>query len=190
MKLSLVTVWIIIMGLWGHTYHGQKQRVVVELQLDSKGKIIAAKAVTGNHSLFDAAVTATRSRTYRADCDSRGNPKNSTVTLFVDFDEHGKFVQFEFPIRAGDILIESRIIKRIEPEYPIELKKAGVRGAVVIEVHVDKDGEVTEAHAIRGDSRLIPYATKAVLQWKYQPFYLECEAMPTIETITIIFPSH
>lgn len=56
-----------------------------------------------------------------------------------------------------------------------------------MEAHIDKKGDVIEVRPIRGNSRLFPYAVKAVLQWKYRPTYVGCEPVPAIIAISLIF---
>jgi hypothetical protein len=187
--MSTKTVWILVALMSGYPIlASQQQRVVVDVQLDSTGKITDAKATSGNPLLFARATSVAKTRRYRRDCDSSGNPVGSSVTVFVDFDENGNFYKVEFPIRVEDRLIAYTILKRVEPEYPNDLRKAGIKGIVILEARVDEHGNVTVAKAVRGDSRLTPHAIRALLQWKYRPVYFGCEPVPFVTTVTITFP--
>jgi hypothetical protein len=73
----------------------------------------------------------------------------------------------------------------------------GQQQGVIVAVHLDasgnaadamaEKGNVTEARVVQGDPQFAFYGAKAVLQWKYRPTYLRCEAVPVIATVTI-FP--
>ena len=63
------------------------------------------------------------------------------------------------------------IIKRVQPEYPLEAAQRGVQGRVVLKALVNEKGIVEKACAIEGDETLRKAAEKAALQWKLKPGY-------------------
>jgi TonB family protein len=166
----------------------QPQRVLVAVHLDADGKVVGAAAEKGDPVLFKRAIEIAKGLQYQRNCDSKGNPSPSTIKIWILFDENGHFTKAELPIVVGEIHVEHRIIKKVDPEYPDKLKRAGIKDVVILEVHVDKQGTVTKAEVFRGDPQLAGYAVKAVLQWKYLPVYLRCESVPMVTTVTLNFP--
>jgi TonB family protein len=65
---------------------------------------------------------------------------------------------------------ETRLIGRIEPEYPSEALAARRSGNVVLEVQVAEDGSVSNIRTLSGDPILAAAAAEAVRNWRYQPF--------------------
>jgi protein TonB len=66
----------------------------------------------------------------------------------------------------------SRLVQKVEPEYPHEAEAKGVEGDVVFRVIIGTDGKVKEIHLRRGKPVLIKAAAKAVSNWKYEPYVL------------------
>lgn len=67
-------------------------------------------------------------------------------------------------------LAESRIVHRVEPQYPADAMAAHRSGDVVLEVVVGQDGSVTSARPLRGDPILTAAAADAVRNWRYEPY--------------------
>jgi TonB family protein len=85
-------------------------------------------------------------------------------------------------IEMDNYLIASRV-----PVYPDEARMARVRGSVVAQALVSKDGTVTRVHVIEGDPRLRSAATDAIYKRRYRPYYLNGEPVEVATTITINF---
>lgn len=62
-----------------------------------------------------------------------------------------------------------QLIKRVVPVYPVEAKKAGIQGMVVLRVTIEKDGSVSNLKVVRGNPELAKAALDAVRQWRYAP---------------------
>lgn len=91
------------------------------------------------------------------------------------------------PVRVGGNIKPPKIVSTTLPDYPSIARNAGVEGAVVIEVVVDKAGKVTGAHAISGPSMLRQPALDAVRRWKYQPSLLDGQPISVEMLVTIQF---
>lgn len=91
------------------------------------------------------------------------------------------------PIRVGGNVQSSKLIRRVEPEYPELAKRARVQGIVLLQVLVGEQGNVTEVKIIRGHPLLNQAAVDAVKQWKYSPTLLNDEPVPVIATVTVNF---
>jgi protein TonB len=64
----------------------------------------------------------------------------------------------------------------------------GIKGTVQLEIVIGEDGSVTEAKVLaspRGD--LSQAALAAVKQWKYEPYKLKGQAIPTQTQVNINF---
>ncbi len=62
-----------------------------------------------------------------------------------------------------------------------------MEGLVILEIHVDAQGHVTDASIVRWVPMLDQAAVDAVLQWEYEPVMLNGAAGPTILTVTVNF---
>lgn len=66
-------------------------------------------------------------------------------------------------------------------------KQAQIQGTVVIDAVIDEHGNVVQAHALSGPPLLIPAALQTVIQWKYQPTYLNGEAISVAMHLDVHF---
>ncbi|HWF38332.1 MAG TPA: energy transducer TonB [Candidatus Acidoferrales bacterium] len=73
------------------------------------------------------------------------------------------------------------------PRYPALAVSAHIHGEVLIEAIINEKGDVVNARAVQGPSLLIPEALKAVMQWKYEPTYLNGVPFPVEMTVTVNF---
>jgi TonB family protein len=63
----------------------------------------------------------------------------------------------------------TRLIHRVEPEYPLEARTKHIQGVVTLDVQVGGDGAVHNIAVVEGDPVLAEAAVAAVRQWRYQP---------------------
>jgi len=91
------------------------------------------------------------------------------------------------PIKVGGNVQASKLIHRVEPEYPELAKRARVQGMVLLKVTVDEQGNVADIELVRGHPLLTQAAIDAVRQWKYSPTILNNEPVPVIATVTVNF---
>lgn len=155
--------------------------------LNPEGTPVACIALSGDPALYPTALRAAETRQYGRDCDEEGNPVSYTMDVTVVFDRRGEVVEVRLPARGAEGFQKSRLARHVEPRYPDELKRAGIKGIVVLQAKVDEDGNVTEAEVRQGPAPLHPYALQAVLQWKYRPTYLYCERVPVVVTVAVPF---
>jgi TonB family protein len=62
-----------------------------------------------------------------------------------------------------------KLIYRVEPEYPADLKRIGIGGYVRVEATISPSGTVEDATIAGGNPVLAEAAVKAVKKWKYAP---------------------
>ena len=88
---------------------------------------------------------------------------------------------------AGDV-VAPRLLRRVEPNYPIEARREGVVGMVVLEAVVTKDGRVESLRVVDSpDTRLSDAATHAIRQWRYQPATLHGEPLDVCLAVRLDF---
>lgn len=74
------------------------------------------------------------------------------------------------------------------PQYPFEMRRAGIAGDVVVEFIVDTNGDVQDAHAIRSSQREFESAAvTAVSKWKFKAGRKGGRDVPTRMQVPIVF---
>lgn len=94
---------------------------------------------------------------------------------------------------AGDMSHESedsgvsRLIHRVEPQYPDEARAQNIQGSVVLEVQIGEDGSVSNLKVVEGNPLLAEAAMQAVKQWRYQPYSVDGRPVEMQTRIAIKF---
>jgi periplasmic protein TonB len=91
------------------------------------------------------------------------------------------------PVRVGGNVREPKLVHMEQPQYPPAAKKSRVQGVVVVEATVTAEGTVDKVKVISGSPLLADAAVQAVSHWKYEPTYLNGQAVPVILTAKITF---
>jgi TonB family protein len=81
----------------------------------------------------------------------------------------------------------SRLIHRVNPIYPEAARTQHIEGSVILNAHVLGDGSVGEIEIMAGDPLLAEAATRAVRQWKFQPYSVNGQPVERQERITVRF---
>ena len=94
----------------------------------------------------------------------------------------------EGPIRVGGQIKEPRKTKEVKPVYPEIARKARIEGVVILEITVDKQGNVKDVKVLRPlPMGLTEAAVDAVRQWKYEPSTLNGRPVEVLVTVTVRF---
>jgi TonB family protein len=64
---------------------------------------------------------------------------------------------------------ERKLVYRVEPEYPADLKRVGIGGYVRVDATVSSTGAVEGATVTGGNPILGEAAVRAIRKWKYEP---------------------
>jgi TonB family protein len=81
-----------------------------------------------------------------------------------------------------------KLIKKVEPVYPEEARKARVSGVVILGVRTDTQGRVRNAMVYKSkDPLLVEPSIDAVKQWVYDPLYVKGEPVDAVFTVTMTF---
>jgi periplasmic protein TonB len=77
---------------------------------------------------------------------------------------------------------------RAQPQYPFEMRRAGIAGEVTVDFIVDQTGAVQNAYAIRSSQREFEAAAvAAVSKWKFKPGRKGGRAVNTHMQVPIVF---
>jgi TonB family protein len=91
-------------------------------------------------------------------------------------------------IPVGGNVQSMRLVRQVRPEYPPELRAAGVEGTVVLQAVISKEGAPLELRVLSTtDARLNQAALDAVTKWRYTPTLLNGMPVETLTTISIEF---
>jgi protein TonB len=91
------------------------------------------------------------------------------------------------PYRVGGRVQAPRVIRQVQPVYPVLAREAKIYGVVVIDSVIDADGNVTEMKLVSGHPLLTQAAFDAVGQWKYQPTLLNGTPVAIEMYVTVHF---
>ena len=64
---------------------------------------------------------------------------------------------------------ERKLIRKVTPDYPWDLKRASIGGMVRLDIVVSPGGSVNDVSVVGGNPILADCAVRAVKKWKYSP---------------------
>lgn len=80
-----------------------------------------------------------------------------------------------------------KLRRRVDPIYPVAAQRDGIHGTVVVEVLIDQQGVPLAIHTVRGDSILAEAVSRAVQQWRWEPYRLKRKAVAVEMTLAVNF---
>ena len=99
-----------------------------------------------------------------------------------------EFAEFEKgAVRCVGDIKPPKLIKKVNPIYPEDARKAGVSGLVILEARIDTIGRVEDAKILRSVPPLDQAAIDAVRQWVYEPLKVDGVDKPALFTVTVSF---
>ena len=81
----------------------------------------------------------------------------------------------------------SKLVKRVEPIYPVLAKQIGKSGKVELHAIIGEDGTIQSLEAVGGDPMFFASAMQAARQWRYTPTLLNGQAVKVDTYITVIY---
>lgn len=184
---------------------GIQGRVFLEVLIGGEGKIKQIRVVSGHPLLAQAAVDAVREWEYRPTF-LNNEPVEVATTVEVNFVLDGEQVSAvsdrtaqysrmpalpssadDARVRVNGELQESRLISKVNPEYPALARQARIQGVVRLEAAISKEGAVDKVQVISGHPLLLQPAIDAVRQWRYQPTLLNGEPVAVLTRIDVNF---
>jgi TonB family protein len=83
--------------------------------------------------------------------------------------------------------MEKLVVHRVDPEYPAEARAASLRGVIVLDIVVGRDGSVLNVRPLNGPEVLARSATDALRWWRFQPYRLGGEPAVVETTVAVEF---
>jgi len=92
-------------------------------------------------------------------------------------------------IKIGGNVQAAKMLKRVNPKYPVDAKAEGIEGTVLLRTIISKDGDPLSLEPINKlvDNRLVQSALEAVRQWKWETTLLNGQPVEVITEIQINF---
>lgn len=179
-----------------------KKRVALAVQKGQNYVVVRTfqKAEDVRIALLKAILAAMSDPTalYRAAMNS--GPEDKSPTLLGDFVYvEGGFRYLDFAVMQalstappppipGNIQ-RPKLVKEVNPVYPLGAKANGVQGTVKLHIIVAKDGSVRKIELVSGDPQLVQAAIDAVKEWRYQPSLLNGQAVEVDTEVYVAFSS-
>ena len=175
--------------------------VAIRVLIDNQGKVKDMEARKGKSVLIIAAAKAIGRWNYKPFAVNPGQQGVESLIVLTFSLEGGPSVKDAAPelldtldtslrVRktcfAGAILA-GHLIHKVDPDYPETARVAHVQGDVVIEVTIDKSGNISRAAVVKGPTLLVDAALTAVKQWKYAPYVQDGHPVEVETTVTVRF---
>jgi TonB family protein len=92
------------------------------------------------------------------------------------------------PRKIEGKVVPPRIIEKVAPKYPSQVKKEAKSGTVTLQIVIDETGAVSKVAVLKPSEPAFDAAAReAVQRWKYAPATLEGKPVAVYATITIVF---
>lgn len=88
-------------------------------------------------------------------------------------------------VRVSRGVMETLSLSKVSPQYPIDAREQHIEGSILLQVEIDRRGNVYDVQLISGHPLLAPAAVDAVKQWKYRPYRLNGEPVE-VETQVLV----
>jgi len=90
-------------------------------------------------------------------------------------------------VRVSEGVGRALILKKVDPVYPPLAWQARIQGTVILQVRINKSGDVENIQLFSGHPILAPVAVAAVKQWKYKPYLLNGQPVEVETRVTVNF---
>jgi len=90
-------------------------------------------------------------------------------------------------VRLTSTLTQGRVLRRVQPPYPVIARQAGIQGPVQVQIDISEDGAVTNVTLLSGHPLLRDAALRAAKQWQFIPTELNGLRVRAIGMITFNF---
>ena len=156
-----------------------------------RGFFLGETLIAGSHEELDEFANSLKGMSFRDDepasCAMTEDGSTSTGTVggaagsVMDSSKSGKPLR----IRVSQGVSLGLLLKKVDPQYPEEARQGRIQGQVVLQVQIDKNGDMRNVTLVSGHPLLAPPAIEAVKQWKYKPYLLEGQPV-AVDTQVIV----
>ena len=91
------------------------------------------------------------------------------------------------PVKLPESAARDLLVQPVEPVYPDTAKAGALRGSVVLQVLVGRDGSVQDAKFLQGSLVFGRAAIDAVKQWRFKPYSMNGRAVSVQTVISLNF---
>jgi TonB family protein len=84
-------------------------------------------------------------------------------------------------------LVAGRLLKRVDPSYPLDAIQQRIEGTVQLHAVVGEDGKVQSLEPVSGPPLLVEAAVIAVREWRYGPTLLDGHRIRIQEDVRLVF---
>jgi periplasmic protein TonB len=91
------------------------------------------------------------------------------------------------PVKLPESAARDLLVQPVEPVYPDTAKAGALRGSVVLQVLVGRDGSVQDAKFLQGSLVFARAAIDAVKQWRFKPYSMNGRAVSVQTVISLNF---
>jgi len=162
--------------------------VILEAETDIFGRVQNTKVLRSIPLLDQAAIDAVRQWVYEP-LMIENKPRGCvfTVTVRLQLDGGGGKPAPGEPLKITGDVKGPKVIKRVDPVYPEEARKARVEGTVILEATIDVKGQVQNVRILRSIPLLDQAAIDALRQWVYEAPIINGKPIPLTFTVMIRF---
>jgi TonB family protein len=132
-------------------------------------------------SLWESARTSPRIASQEKDV-----PEEHMSSGPVGLQESGRPDQRTGFVELGEVK-PPKLIKAVTPLYPLNARRLGFEGVVIIEATTDLKGRVAKTKVLKSVPFLDQAAVKAIKQWVYEPFVINGRPRAIVFTVSIRF---
>ncbi|MEW5900093.1 MAG: energy transducer TonB, partial [Acidobacteriota bacterium] len=148
--------------------------VIIEAKTDESGRVMDVRVLRSIPPLDQAAIDAVKQWVYEP-LIIDGKPRKALFTTTVHFKLDEKDIEkfAEGAVKVKDDIEPPKLIKKVEPVYPEEARKAGIEGVVIVQARTDISGRIKDVMVLRSIPALNKAAIDAVRQWVYEPLVFD-----------------
>ena len=84
-------------------------------------------------------------------------------------------------------VMEKLVTHRVDPDYPVAARPNNLRGVVVLDVIVARDGSVARVRPLNGPDVLAQSAMDALRWWRFEPYRVNGQAVVVETTVAVEF---
>jgi TonB family protein len=84
-------------------------------------------------------------------------------------------------------VMEKLVTHRVDPDYPAAARTSRLKGVIVLDVVVARDGNVADVRALNGPQILAQSAVQALRWWRFQPYRVDGRPVVVETTVAVEF---
>jgi TonB family protein len=89
--------------------------------------------------------------------------------------------------RVPSEVMQKLVVHRVDPEYPAAARSQSLRGVILLDVVVGRDGSVIDMRAQNGPEILARAAMDALRWWRFEPYRIDGKAVVVETTVAMEF---